>query len=226
MVQLRSLTLFVIFSVIVLISGQPSRQDYCRICRTHTMCLFPDPNPHRVCPVSHVGLNSDQIREILELHNSLRQKVASGGETRGNPGPQPPAISIPDLVWDDELAIIAQRWVNQCRFSMDSCRHVQRFFVGQNIGGKFVTTVPSDIITQIINDWYNEVEKFDSRQVERVMDYTLVLRYTQMVWSTTRFIGCGYINLNHNNQIIATLACNYGPTGNFIRGKIYDIKRT
>ncbi|XP_043468878.1 venom allergen 3-like [Leptopilina heterotoma] len=227
MIQLRSLTLFVIFSVIALISGQHRREDYCRLCRTHTMCLFPNPNPDPVCLVSHVGLNSDQKREILELHNNLRQKVASGGEIRGNPGPQPPAISIPDLIWDDELAIIAQRWVNTCPFHQDECRHVQRFLVGQNIGVLYVETVPSNIITRIINDWYKEVNKFDSRQVERVMDYSDVHRYTQLVWSTTRFIGCGYINHRFNNHvIITTLVCNYGPAGNNIGGKVYDIKRT
>jgi hypothetical protein len=35
---------------------------------------------------------------ILELHNQLRQKVASERESRGSPGPQPAAISMPNLV--------------------------------------------------------------------------------------------------------------------------------
>lgn len=35
---------------------------------------------------------------IVELHNQLRHKVASGKELRGSPGPQPAAISIPNLV--------------------------------------------------------------------------------------------------------------------------------
>jgi hypothetical protein len=37
-------------------------------------------------------------RIILDLHNQLRQKVASGKEKRGSPGPQPAAAFMPDLV--------------------------------------------------------------------------------------------------------------------------------
>jgi hypothetical protein len=34
----------------------------------------------------------------LKKHNQLRQKVASGKEKRGKPGPQPAAVKMPDLV--------------------------------------------------------------------------------------------------------------------------------
>lgn len=67
---------------------------------------------------------------ILDLHNQLRQKVASGNEKRGSPGPQPAAAFMPDLViinsnkdydtnsnkfmslkkWDKKLADSAWEW--------------------------------------------------------------------------------------------------------------------
>ena len=40
--------------------------------------------------------------------------VAKGEETLGFPGPQPPATDMYELKWDRELAIVAQRWVDQC----------------------------------------------------------------------------------------------------------------
>lgn len=40
----------------------------------------------------------DEKHLILDLHNQLRQNVASGNEKRGSPGPQPAAAFMPNLV--------------------------------------------------------------------------------------------------------------------------------
>lgn len=40
----------------------------------------------------------EDVKLILDLHNDLRQRVASGKEIRGSPGPQPAAGFIPNLV--------------------------------------------------------------------------------------------------------------------------------
>jgi hypothetical protein len=40
----------------------------------------------------------EDVKFILDLHNDLRQRVASGKEIRGSPGPQPAAGFIPNLV--------------------------------------------------------------------------------------------------------------------------------
>ena len=46
---------------------------------------------------------SDQ-QSIVAAHNELRSKVAQGQETRGRPGPQPPAADMMEMSWDNELA--------------------------------------------------------------------------------------------------------------------------
>ena len=46
---------------------------------------------------------------ILEKHNELRAKVANGQEKRGVDGGQPRAANMRKLIWNDELAEIAQR---------------------------------------------------------------------------------------------------------------------
>jgi len=43
-------------------------------------------------------LTSDEKKKVLDAHNRLRQRVASGKETQGNPGPQPAAKKMPNLV--------------------------------------------------------------------------------------------------------------------------------
>ena len=46
----------------------------------------------------------------MKKHNELRSKVANGLETRGNDGTQPKASNMMELVWNDELAEVAQRY--------------------------------------------------------------------------------------------------------------------
>ncbi len=83
--------------------------------------------------ISKFGLTEDEKRRITDLHNKLRQFVASGNETRGIDGPQPPAkYGLPILEWDDEIAAIAQRWADQCNINRDGCR---------NTGKKVIYTI-------------------------------------------------------------------------------------
>ena len=37
---------------------------------------------------------------VLDLHNKKRMKIANGLEKRGDPGPQPPAANMMELVSD------------------------------------------------------------------------------------------------------------------------------
>ncbi len=45
---------------------------------------------------------------IVDKHNALRRQVAKGLEKRGNPGPQPPASNMRQMVWNADLAKAAQ----------------------------------------------------------------------------------------------------------------------
>lgn len=44
------------------------------------------------------SLTSAQQNEIVNVHNELRRRVASGNERRGSPGPQPRARNMPNMV--------------------------------------------------------------------------------------------------------------------------------
>ncbi len=56
------------------------------------------------------------------MHNKLRAAVARGDERRGGGGGgggQPEAANMMSLEWDPELAMVAQRWADQCTFGHD-----------------------------------------------------------------------------------------------------------
>lgn len=65
------------------------------------------------------GITAAQKAEILEAHNFLRSQVAQG-QVPGQPGAQ----NMREMVWDDELAVKAQDWANQCIFEHDPNRYI------------------------------------------------------------------------------------------------------
>ena len=79
------------------------------------------------------GLTQDEKNQIVDEHNKLRQRVARGEETLGFKGPQPAASNMNELVWDDELAVVAQRWTDPCTGGHDKNRKSANYqVVGQN----------------------------------------------------------------------------------------------
>lgn len=63
-------------------------------------------------------MSQDEKRQILEVHNRLRSSVAQGRVPN-----QPGAQNMQEMVWDDELAVRAQQWANQCTFEHDPSRY-------------------------------------------------------------------------------------------------------
>lgn len=51
-----------------------------------------------------------------------------------------------------------------------------------------------------------------------------IAHYTQIVWADTEKVGCGIVSYNTvGSDYKLTLICNYGPTGNWIGEKVYEI---
>ncbi|XP_023314714.1 venom allergen 3-like [Trichogramma pretiosum] len=162
---------------------------------------------------------------IVQLHNELRQKVARGEEQRGNPGPQPPALAMPNLVWDEGLAEKAQQSANRCEMKHDACFYNPPYCdYGQNIATIW-TKAPMDIlrIEDRILGWYDEVELVNNNLVRSYYGESSSGwgHYTQMVWAKSTRIGCGisrYYKYNFNYMMIF---CNYGPAGNIPAQPVY-----
>ncbi|EFN78503.1 Venom allergen 5 [Harpegnathos saltator] len=67
------------------------------------------------------GISCEEKQIILDEHNRLRQLVALG-QIHG----QPSAENMMEMIWDDELAAIAQRWADRCAETHDSLRNVRK----------------------------------------------------------------------------------------------------
>ena len=106
------------------------------------------------------GFDKAGIAIIVDKHNELREKVASGAETHGY---LPAACDMRKITWNSELAVVAQRWADQCRFGNDDDRSkCDGTFVGQNTFSSWqsVNSTREEIMKNsatAVQSWYDEV---------------------------------------------------------------------
>ena len=103
---------------------------------------------------------------MLDAHNAIRARVG-----------------VPPLVWSDQLARVAQDWANHL-IATGSFGHRPNNQYGENaytISGS--TTSPA----QVVGYWAGEARGYDVRSntCSGVCGH-----YTQIVWGTTRAVGC------------------------------------
>lgn len=169
-------------------------------------------------------MSSKEIQIIVETHNRLRDKLARGNEKRGSPGPQPAASNMKQMIWDNELARVAQAHADQCKFDHDcaDCRRVERFGVGQNLYiYKQSIRKAATNWKRAVTDWYDEVEIFSNKKVEPFQFSAAIGHFSQLVWANTDRVGCGATSYREGKWYATLYTCNYGPNGNFIRGQMY-----
>ncbi|CAL4112315.1 unnamed protein product, partial [Meganyctiphanes norvegica] len=174
--------------------------------------------------------------------------VSDGEEERSsNKGvPQYPGSNIRELIWNDELAWIAQKWADQCIYEHESLVKPKKkgkrnlcsrtYVVGQNLyySNRFKTKNSLDDWRRAIRGWFNEVRHLPAEQIKhlgRPKTKEVVNHYTTLMWAITNEIGCGAVYYsgggyklpdgNYNKGRI--LVCNYGPGGNIINAPVYKI---
>lgn len=202
--------------------------EYQHLDPSHTMCIYLPRNCPGKTLIRSGGVSCQEQQVILENHNRLRQMFALG-RIRG----QPPALDMRELVWDHELAAIAQRWADQCKSGHDLRRKVDRFSVGQNVASTWTYNQPSPQgdapeFKGQIDAWFKEVTKFGFRtqDIDPFSFNYQAGHYSQMVWSETSAVGCGYTYfLDPQRGYTKLYVCNYGPGGNVIGGSMYHTGR-
>jgi uncharacterized protein YkwD len=118
---------------------------------------------------------------------------------------------VPPLAWDDSLADAAQRWADIAAPVGEVCHDAKR----PKDQGESVAFDQS--VTKGVMAWYGEKSKYD-RNPEPVNLKTENWRpwghYSQMVWSSTQWVGCGQAaSSGFPGNIL--LVCRYSPPGNF-----------
>nr|CAH8864324.1 unnamed protein product [Trichobilharzia regenti] len=147
---------------------------------------------------------TEETKTILEFHNTVR-KAALAGKIPN----QPKAKVMPPLTWNEKLAEIAQKHVDKCVLESGKMEdlYVKRYeSVGQGVAEHIS-------IQKLLETWYEEHKdyKFDTNECPKECG-----NYKQMVWATTKEIGCGTKLCGEKQMVV----CNYGPGAD--DGKPYE----
>ncbi|XP_046663030.1 scoloptoxin SSD976-like [Homalodisca vitripennis] len=225
-----TITKFLVIMTLCGILKETEGYDYCTVkgCqpREHTMCKYPANKPD--CKVARLGLDVEHRKELLKVHNELRQKVAQGKEEG-----QPPAANMMKLSWNNEAEDIAQRWAERCTFAHDKCRTMKDGTrAGQNLAKASINSevdTISKIVVKCIGSFYSEVEFMDPAVVASFQGTTGkdgkdIGHYTALVSSNTTQVGCGFVQkkeIYSNKFQDIFLVCNYVPTGNLLYMPLY-----
>jgi uncharacterized protein YkwD len=108
----------------------------------------------------------------------------------------------PELQWDDTLAEYAHRHASQCEF-----RHTHGPY-GENLAAGYPSAEAA------LTAWYDEQKHYSYSNPQFS---TTTGHFTQLVWKSTRKIGCASVPCNGRNGTPGNyLVCEYSPGGNVV----------
>ncbi|VAW28221.1 hypothetical protein MNBD_BACTEROID06-1038, partial [hydrothermal vent metagenome] len=115
------------------------------------------------------------------------------------------------LEWDETLAKTALKWARQLKKEGCAFKHSRTKGLGENL---FMGTTGFYNPKDVVDSWGNEIENYnyEDNSCSGVCGH-----YTQIVWATTKKVGCAKIKCDGNDIWV----CNYDPPGNWVGQKPY-----
>ena len=153
------------------------------------------------------------LEGITAEHNLVRDSVDVGEDEKLEP-----------LVWDKDLAAIAQDWADGCEDEDDppdlidhnpNRSTIYGDTIGENVWGTSGNPTPKAAVDR----WAEEEKDYDTSSGQ-CFTGTVCGHYTQIVWRDTKRVGCGVTECN-NLQFPGTIVCNYLPAGNIVGRRPY-----
>lgn len=146
---------------------------------------------------------------------SARQRPTSARAARGERGAlagitaahnaERAKVGVAPLQWSPALARHAQAWADRLAGADCALDHRTDDRYGENLYWSSGTASASAVVAK----WAAEAADFDRR---RNTCRGTCGHYTQVVWSTSRSLGCGTARCSNGEVWV----CNYDPPGNFV----------
>jgi len=114
------------------------------------------------------------------------------------------AYGLEPLCWDRKIAEVAQNWADQrkdCQLIHNNSTYGENMAYGPDLSGLWATQL-----------WIDE--RYDYvYETNECLNNKPCGHYLQLIWGTTRKIGCGRAKCNEGNNYM--IVCNYDPPGNY-----------
>jgi len=169
-------------------------------------------------------LTLDNIKEIIQAHNDLRNKVALGQTMKGPSLPK--ASNMLQVYWSQTIAKGAQEWANRCAMGHSAPGQFQ--YRGQNVGENiayrgFTGASKGSPFTEFVNNWFNEIKDYNGNVGNFQNNGGPVIgHFTQVAWAESYLVGCGYCKKIEGEWTKEYMVCQYSNQGNFIGKPIYQ----
>ncbi|XP_001515857.3 peptidase inhibitor R3HDML [Ornithorhynchus anatinus] len=166
-------------------------------------------------------ISARDVIALLNFHNRVRAGVF------------PPAANMEYMVWDEQLAKVAEAWATQCIWDHGPPQLMRH--VGQNLSfhsGRFRSVV------DLVKSWSDEKKHYSfpwprdcKPSCPSQCTGHVCTHYTQMVWASSNRLGCALhtcTNMNiwgNNRRRAVYLVCNYAIKGNWIGEAPYKVGR-
>ena len=165
---------------------------------------------------SFADLSRQEKFEILTEHNKVRAQYN--------------VHNVYNLQWSDKLTSFAKVWANylsndnNCtmRHRPRNGKYQQKY--GENIFWSSPLKWSNGLIEvnkvkpkEVVKAWASEVEYYDY-QSNTCQTGKMCGHYTQVIWHSSRYLGCAKAICPSKGQI---WVCNYDPPGNYIGQKPY-----
>ncbi|XP_059222296.1 antigen 5 like allergen Cul n 1-like [Stomoxys calcitrans] len=212
---------FLIIGAITLARGQ----NYCerRFCERdqryhrHIACGHNGQFDRSCIQPAMVPIDSNLQNFIVSDFNAKRNFIAGGGNRNYRP-----ACRMGTMLWDNELARLAEMNVRQCRMEHDCHATIAFPIPGQNLAwqGFFGNLNAREQTANAINGWFNEHELAN---MDFIRSYRLhpsgrhIGHFTAMMVEKNIRIGCAASTYNTpgNNYRTFLIACNFAATNMF-----------
>lgn len=180
------------------------------------------------CNVDNGTLSIEEKRDIIQIHNRLRNQIAVQKTTIGPRLPY--ATNMVQMYYSEALGAKAQEWADNCTFahSDENDRKQPQFNVGENIyRTRNISGYPSKNWQEAIEAWFSEIQYFGGKSVSQYNDWENTKHFTQVIWANSYFIGCGFSAFIEGPGSLTFLyVCHYGPKGNLPGMSVYNASLT
>ncbi|MEM9302985.1 MAG: CAP domain-containing protein [Pseudomonadota bacterium] len=165
------------------------------------------------------GAGSFEPDSVGPLRDAALNRINSA-RLAATPAPVP---SLPPLVWNADLAAVANAWADGCQFGFNGNRSLDyaarnggAVAVGETIFASSAALADVDAVSQAILAWRGEASDYDYNSDSCTAGATCGA-YTQLVWRDTTAVGCAVASCPGiiSGGITGTfVVCNFAPGGN------------